>query len=437
MKYLNKSQRIGLLAVIVAFTVSACNTDDLLEVTDPDLVTPENVQGEKGAELFWAGALGAFAQAFSSGTNGNAAVYVGMFTDEFILSGTFPTRFEIDSRDIDERNGTLDNVYINLHQARVASENAVVVLEEFLPGDSRIAELNNLAGFTYVMFGENYCEGVPYGATPASGDLVFGTPTTRDETFGLASQRFASAVASAAGNTDMENLARVGQARVLLNQGNYAAAAAEVASVPDGFQYLIRSKAGGAVRQRNSWYEFNQSQRRWSMSDLEGGTGLAFRTAMDPRVPWADNGGIGFDEETALYEQMKWSSWDADVALADGTEARLIQAEAALQAGDVPGMLAILNALRMTVALPDLVDPGTFDAQVDMLFEERAMWLFGTAHRLGDLRRLIRQYGRTEDAVFPTGGYHKGGLYGDDVVWPVPFTERENANFTGCLNKDA
>ena len=420
-----------------AFFVAACSPGDLLDVQDPDLVTPENVQGETGAELFWAGALGAFATAYSSGNNGNVAIYTGMFTDEFILSGTFPTRFEIDARDIDERNGTLDNVYINLHQARVGLENAAEVLDEFLPGDDRISEMHGLAGYTYVMFGENYCEGVPYGSTPRQGDLVQGTPTTRAETFALASQRFASAISTAPAGSDFEYLARVGQARTLLNEGNYAAAATEVAAVPDGFVYLIRSKGGGAVGQRNSWFEFNQSQRRWSLSDGEGTNGLPFRTAMDARLPWEDNGGIGFDEATPLFEQTKFDSWDADVVLADGTEARLIEAEAALQAGDAPGMITILNNLRTAAGMATVADPGTFDTQVDLLFSERAFWLFGTGHRLGDMRRLIRQYGRTEDAVFPTGPYHKGGFYGDDVVWPVPFVERENPNFTGCTNTAA
>ncbi|MGI9628772.1 MAG: hypothetical protein ACR2QM_18195, partial [Longimicrobiales bacterium] len=366
----------SLVLVLLTLSLSgltAC-AGDLLDVQDPDLVTPDNVQGEKGADLFWAGALGAFAEAYSSGTNGNAAIYVGMFTDEFILSGTFPTRFEIDSRDIDESNGTIDNVYINLHQARVGLENAAEVLEEFLPGDSRIAEMYGLAGYTYIMFGENYCEGVPYGATPRTGDIVQGTPTTRDETFALATARFASAAASAAGSADFENLARVGQARVLLNQGNFAGAGAEVAAVPDAFEYLVRSKGGGAARQRNSWFEFNQSQRRWSLSDAEGGTGIPFRTAADPRVPWVDNGGIGFDEETALFEQLKYDSWDADVVLANGIEARLIEAEAALNASDPGGMVTALNLLRTNGGLAgDLTDPGTLDAQVDLLFSERAM----------------------------------------------------------------
>jgi hypothetical protein len=38
------------------------------------------------------------------------------------------------------------------------------------------------------------------------------------------------------------------------------------------------------------------------------------------------------------------------------------------------------------------------------------MWMYLTIHRWGDMRRLIRQYGRTQDKVFPTGTYFKGGV---------------------------
>lgn len=90
----------------------------------------------------------------------------------------------------------------------------------------------------------------------------------------------------------------------------------------------------------------------------------------------------------------------------------------------------------ITPALPALADPGTQVARENLHFRERAFWLFATGHRLGDLRRLMRQYNRTEDGVFPTGLHFKGGLYGDDVNLPVPFSERNNPNFTGCLNRD-
>ena len=40
--------------------------------------------------------------------------------------------------------------------------------------------------------------------------------------------------------------------------------------------------------------------------------------------------------------------------------------------------------------LGPLQDPGTPDGRVDLLFHERAFWLYLTGHRQGDLRRLIR-----------------------------------------------
>ena len=78
-----------------------------------------------------------------------------------------------------------------------------------------------------------------------------------------------------------------------------------------------------------------------------------------------------------------------------------------------------------------------------MLFEERARWLFGTAHRLGDLRRLVRQYGFGQEQVFPSGSFFKGGAYGSDVNFPIPFEEHENEALAGlegqslCLDRSA
>ena len=142
---------------------------------------------------------------------------------------------------------------------------------------------------------------------------------------------------------------------------------------------------------------------------------------------------------------MKYPNRDSWVILTSGIEARLIEAEAALASGGA--FLPILNALRADVAnlmggqiddyadavsvltdptLADLVDPGSAAARVDMLFQERAFWLYGTGHRVGDLRRLINQYSRTEFSVYPSGVYHKGGVHGSDVVFPVDFDEINN-----------
>lgn len=120
-------------------------------------------------------------------------------------------------------------------------------------------------------------------------------------------------------------------------------------------------------------------------------------------------------------------------------EARLIEAEAALQGGARPTFFAIHNTLRVGADLPPFVDSGQSVAElVDLHFSERAFWLYSTAHRLGDLRRLIRQHGRTQNQVFPTGQYHKNGTYGTDVNLPLGVDELNNPNVSsGCLNREA
>jgi len=86
-----------------------------------------------------------------------------------------------------------------------------------------------------------------------------------------------------------------------------------------------------------------------------------------------------------------------------------------------------------------LATPGTSAAAADLLFSEAGpFWLYATGHRLGDMRRLIRQYSRQPDTVFPTGDYHKGGsAYGDDVNLPLPIDEENNPNGGTCLDRNA
>ena len=426
------TRTLAACAALVAL-VGTGGCESLLEVTDPDLVVPESIDQ---SELFWAGAIGDFMDGVSS--SDGMVVYVGMFTDEFELSGTFPTRLEVDERNIQLTNGTMEGTYRDLHAARVGAENAVTLLTEEFVTDSRIAEMNNLAGYTYVYFGEVYCSGVPYGSTPVGGDFTQGMQTTTDETFQIAIDRFDQALATADGDETQQHLANVGMARVQLALGQFAAAAASVAGVPDDFVYYIRhdqNASGGD----NGVYSQNVLQGRWTVADGEGTNGIAFRSAMDSRLEWElDPDETGFDEETPLYRQLVFTDRNDDMPLASGLEARLIEAEAALDADDVPGWLGILNQLRVDAGMAgDLTDPGTPDGQARLHFEERAWWLYATGHRLGDLRRMIRHYGYAEDDVFPTGTHFKGSDYGNQVVFPIPEPETNNPNFTGCLSMEA
>src|SRR6185369_11147711 len=111
---------------------------------------------------------------------------------------------------------------------------------------------------------------------------------------------------------------------------------------------------------------------------------------------------------------------------------RMIEAEAAYKAANYALFIQKLNQARteggVTGLQANLTDPGTNATRENLLFRERAFWLFGRGSRLGDMRRLIRQYQRTTESVFPTGAWHKGGNYGGDINFPVPQAEANNPN---------
>jgi hypothetical protein len=234
----------------------------------------------------------------------------------------------------------------------------------------------------------------------------------------------------------VQDLAAVGLARAQVDKGLFAAAATTVQAVPTNFQYLSEHSAAPLdLANAVSVYGVSGTSDPGgsiSVADMEGGNGLPYQTANDARVPFVDTGHLGLDQTTPQFDVMKYPELDAPVVVADGIEARLIEAEASLQAGDIPGMMLKLQDLRdnaITPALPTLGTPAGLTDAADTLFSERAYWLYGTGHRLGDMRRLITQYGRTANTVYPIGPYLRGGSYGTLVDFPVPTDEDANPNF--------
>jgi len=188
----------------------------------------------------------------------------------------------------------------------------------------------------------------------------------------------------------------------------------------------------------------------------EGKNGLTFlgqTPAQDPRINWTTSTRVGFSSQfTAQPNQTKFGQY-IDGAVATGAEAKLIELEAQLQANTQAArdaVFAALNTLRTggaaiggttgttLITVPALTGsaPTTNDAALDLLYKERAYWMWLTGHRLGDLRRLVRVYKRDTEAVFPTGTLTSPleGTYGTSTTIVVPFAERNNPNFKGCLD---
>jgi len=447
-----------LVLTALAVILGACTVDKVLQVPDPDVARPTDLSGKQGLPTLLASAIGDFQVAFS-GTGGNTGLegltnITGLFTDEFFFAETFPTRAQIDRRAIDRVNSNMRDIFFTVERARASALRAETTFAKLAATDSGYAEALDIGGYSFLFLAEAYCSGVPVSGFGASGQVVNGDPLTTQQLLDSAITRFtlAANVAATSGNAELENLALVGRARALLFKGNsnLAAAAALVGPVPTAFQYIVFSSSN-TDRQNNGVWELNWNEARWTQADSEAGIGLPFRSGgalqalqKDPRTPFLA-AGRGFDNSTPLFVTLKYASRDASMVLADGVEARLIEAENQLAQNDVVGFLATLNALRAGsgLALAPLADPGTPDARLRLLFHERGFWMYLTNHRLGDMRRLTRSvanggYGLATNTVFPSGTYtgRGGGVYGTDVNFPIPVEEDNNPKFHGCIDRN-
>jgi hypothetical protein len=434
-------------ALVVAIALGACKADKLLNTENPDVIDPSALNTAQGAVAQYNGALGDFALAADGGAGTTGALglveAIAWFTDEARFGGTPPETKQMDLRAVREEAATWQPTYLNLHRAREGAERAAQALANFKKTDPRIGEMYAVSALVHILLGEAYCSGVPFSTTTPT--LTYGDPLTSSQIFARAIARLDLAKQNAYGDTIVTPLEAVLRGRAMLDlatsQSDVAgmsAAAAVVAAVPTSFVYQAYHSAGTA-RENNFMYQDIFNADRLSVSDAEGTNGLNFGSANDPRVPVQASGLSRFDNVTPMVRFLKYSSLSSPVVHASGIEARLIEAEAALAAGDPTTWLAKLNTARATVSgMAALTDPGTAPARVDLMFRERAFWLFMTGHRLGDLRRLVRQYGRGAESVFPTGAYHKDNLVrGTDVNIVIPISERNNPNYHGCIDRNA
>lgn len=428
-------------ALVAFLAASACSSEKILDVDDPDVATPASLEARSALPVVYAGAIGDFQVAFSGNTGSEGQINMsGLFTDELLFAETFPTRLEVDKRQIQEQNSTMTQIMRDIQKARGSADFASSKFEAVLPTDIRRAETMNIAGFAIVIMAENYCSGVPLSRLTDAGDVVLGDPRTTAQLLDDALAKFDSAIviATAAGTagTTQLNLARVGRGRALLNKADFAGAAAAVTAVPTSFVYNIFSSAGTNRQNNGVWY-WQRTSNRWTVSNREGINGLAYISDADPRAPTSNANKVGLDGATPIFFQEKYPLKESPTPLATGREARLIEAEAALRAGNTGSFINFVNLSRG--ALSALALPATAREQQDLLFKERAYTMWLTSHRLGDMRRLVRQYGRTQDQVFPTGAYPApiGGTYGTDVNFIIPFDEKNNNKFTGCLDRNA
>lgn len=453
--------QLGPLALVAAATLlsAGCSLDDLLGADElpPDVTDPAITHTATGARAAYNGALVSFRSAFAGyigvgpGSSGISSVIVvsGVMSDELHASSV--SALQEDMRFLPEEGEDLpsaEGAYSRLQRTRSQSGQAIELLRRYDPDATPlIGHAYATQGYAEVFLAELFCSGIPLSALDFDGDFTYRPGSTTAQVLERAVAHFDSAAALAGDSVRVSTLAKLGRARALLGLGSFAEAAAAVADVPDDFAYTV-GFAGGTNSQNQAFTRTSTVGGRWevTVADQKGLNGLDYMSSGDPRTSATRIGQANSGRALPTYFPDKYQTGGAGAfVVASGIEARLIEAEAALRAGDVPGWLNRLNHLRRTAwtsitpavtePLPDLTDPGTDVTRVDLMFRERALWLFLSGHRQNDMRRLIRHYGRTVATVYPIGEFGPGGLsYGSHIDLPIPPSERlSNPHFTGCI----
>jgi len=453
----------GALVVLPALLNGCDLKQSLLSPQQPGVIGPTSVTTPTAAEALRVGALGSFkAWVAGGGVNfANLPMMGDLLTDEWASGDTQSQHNETDGRTVQSSNGVVSSAYSSAQTARGFALTAIKALQQYVvpAPNAEIGELYFAMGFAELQMSEVFCNGVPFGSM-VNGVPTYTAPISNADGFKLATARFDTALAMVTG-TDAQSIAihrvlEIAKARAQIDLGNYAAAAALVADVPTNYQYLLTFSLPTTSAEL---YLLNGTQpSRFVVCDSFAivnsvpsliKNALPFASANDPRIPVTgstSNTKKAFDGSTPWVGQLLYGQTDPFPVLT-GIDARLIEAEAKLNANDFAGMFATLNALRTSsqtignktiAAMPALTNaPTTKDAALNIFFREKAFWQFGRGFRLGDLRRLIRQYGRTQDNVFPVGAFFKGGNYGTDVNLPMSDVELTNPNFHGCIDRNA
>jgi hypothetical protein len=442
-RHMIRSTVLFAAVAVAAGALAGCSRDKFVNVTDPDILNVGDYNTPAGAIPLRIGVIANFTQAFDGGTDSYTTMS-GNLADELLASDTFDGRLTINARKSVENNSEMESVYRSMHRARAGAARAALILATTAPEPKfNRGELYMLRGFAEALFGEGWCSGVPFSSEDGV-STTFGQPLTTDQLFQAAVASFDTALSLADTSKRIRYAAEIGKGRALLSLAKFAEAAAAVADVPQTF-VLTTSHSSGS-NSNGMWSASTSGASRYRLSSSEGGNGLPFLSqtpATEPRINWAASTRVGFSSQfTNQPNQLKFTQF-ADGIIGNGIEAALIKLEARLQGGAQTDRQAAydgLNALRASgpPVVPQMTSgaPTTQAAAIDLLYKERAYWLWLTGHRLGDLRRLVRVYKRDSEAVFPTATLTSPlvGTYGTSTNVTVPFSERNNPNFKGCLS---
>jgi hypothetical protein len=405
--------------IVLSTPVLGCNIlDKGLEAVAPDKVETSSLEVPANANLIVNSAVGNFECALNS-----YIVGAGMMSGELMDATSTASNWPFDRRDIDFSSDTKyatnectdRGIYTPMQVARGTAERALELLQGWTDAQvanrqALIAKAAAYAGYARLILAEGFCE------------MAFnlGPKLTTPQALAAAEEMFNTAItaATAAGDNQMLNMARVGRARARLDQGNKAGATADAALVPAGFVQNATAEADPDRRQNrvsglNSGNQVSvaPSYRNLTVTNASG-------TAVpDTRVAVVSKGENGNDNKTPMYLQTKYPTVSTPIPIASYKEAQLIVAEVA-QGQTAVG---IINNLRAAAGLPAFSSTNAAAIATEVT-EARRRELFLEGQHLYDVRRLTLPLDPAPGLPYEIST-PKGSVYGTERCFPLPEVE--------------
>ncbi len=395
-------ERFGLRALTVltgAFALTACE----LEVLNPGRILDEDLTTRDLMPILVSGASAEF-----NHIGDLYAFDIARLTDDLSGTGSYFSTGQYRRGVFDNENST--GHWEQTHEAAWAAGSAWDRLQQVLEGEANSfagsSRLFLLMGLAHRILGENFCE-VVYDKGPIQ-------PRTASFDSAIVALNQAIAIGGAAGASDFVTAAHGGIAQANVGLGNWSAAAQAASMVPTDFVH-------NAI-----YHQTANSNGVWNESWGRAEVGVWATPAQrvydgDPRAPYTICGawndptdptkgvtptGVctgqgsgahqGADGLTAHYRQDKYNEQGSDVPIVTGAEMRLIEAEAAMGAGDLATFTAKVNEVRAFYGADPIEQPATVgalefpnaqDDAASILDRERYLTLWIEGRRLFDLDR--------------------------------------------------
>ena len=412
------------LAVALAPALNACRDVTSLTQTAPSRVQADQLYIPANAPLLLTSAIGDYECALA-----NYVVAAGLVGDELDDAQLAQVGWDYDRRTINPAltqyagavcpqtiaDTQVPALYTPISVARYDADRLTTATQGWtdaqVPGRQKLlGQAQAYAGYSLVLLGEGMC----------SAAIDLGPELSRAQLDSIAESRFTGAIAAAtaANDTATLNMALVGRARARLDQNKMALALADAALVPDGF---VKNATYSAVNARRENL-VNTQMYRGNYSTVDSTfRHVLWNGAPDPRVVVDSTGQVGQDQVTPIFAPAKYPTSSTPIPIASWREARLIQAEASLAAGDVATATAMINKLHTAAGIAPYAGGAAAEvlAQVQ---EERRRELFLEGQRLNDMIRFKVPLVPAPGTPFPV----KGGTYGTQLCFPLPDLERNN-----------